>query len=90
MHDENSPHVSKRLLDIFREDGTGEEVENLLTGNIDIDELDLGEVYIQWLKMLQMTPEERRLDLAEIDLSPDAFRDVFEEASEKKSLSYPS
>ena len=40
VHDDNGPHVSEKLLNIFGDDGTGEEVDNLLSGNIDIDALD--------------------------------------------------
>ena len=59
VYADNSLYVSEKLLDILGDDGTGEEVEDLLTGNIDTDELDLDKVYTQCLKMLQMTPKER-------------------------------
>ena len=85
MFGDDSSHVSDKIFEIFGEDGTGKAVGDLLSGNIDIESIGLeDESYNTWLKILQMSPSERALDMANIEISPAEFKAIFKEASKKE------
>ena len=84
VYDNNSPHVTGTIEEIFKDKET---INNILEGHTDADDLDIPYYTKDWFRALTKTSAEQNLLCFNSVVSAKRYAEVFKEADEKKSSS---